>query len=109
MIELLSNSNKNLDELYNDINIYYSTDELKINTTEEKKYQSVEEVKKYAINKNYKYNDIDGVRVEFEDGWALIRFSNTGPIISARFEASTKERLQAITDEFMTIINKYKI
>ena len=109
MVELLSNSNKNLDELYNDINVYYSTDELKINTTEEKKYQVVEEVKKYAINKNYKYNDIDGVRVIFEDGWALIRFSNTGPIISARFEASTKERLQEINDEFMKIINAYSI
>ena len=109
MIELLSNSDKKLDELYNDINVYYATDELKINTTEEKKYQAVEEVKKYAISKNYKYNDIDGIRVEFADGWALIRFSNTGPIISARFEANTKQRLQKINDEFMKIINTYSV
>ncbi len=106
MIEVLSNTNKKMSELYNDINKYYATDELKINTTEENKYKIVEEVKKYAISKNYQYNDIDGIRVEFNDGWALIRHSNTGPIISARFEANTNERLKEITDEFMSIINK---
>lgn len=106
MIEVLSNTDKKMSELYNDINVYYSTDELKINTTEENKYKIVEEVKKYAIGKNYKYNDIDGIRVEFSDGWALIRYSNTGPVISARFEANSNERLKEITDEFMAIINK---
>lgn len=106
MIEVLSNTDKKMSELYNDINVYYSTDELKINTTEENKYKIVEEVKKYAVGKNYKYNDIDGIRVEFSDGWALIRYSNTGPVISARFEANSNERLKEITDEFMVIINK---
>lgn len=106
MIEVLSNTDKKMSELYNDINVYYSTDELKINTTEENKYKIVEEVKKYTIGKNYKYNDIDGIRVEFSDGWALIRYSNTGPVISARFEANSNERLKEITDEFMAIINK---
>ena len=106
MIEVLSNTDKKMSELYNDINVYYSTDELKINTTEENKYKIVEEVKKYAVGKNYKYNDIDGIRVEFSDGWALIRYSNTGPVISARFEANSNERLKEITDEFMAIINK---
>ena len=94
-------------ELYNDINKYYSTDELKINTTEENKYKAVEEIKNYAISKNYKFNDIDGVRIEFDDGWALIRYSNTGPIISARFEANSNARLKQITAEFMGIINQY--
>lgn len=106
MIEVLSNTDKKMSELYNDINVYYSTDELKLNTTEENKYKIVEEVKKYAVGKNYKYNDIDGIRVEFSDGWALIRYSNTGPVISARFEANSNERLKEITDEFMAIINK---
>lgn len=106
MIEVLSNTDKKMSQLYNDINTYYSTDELKLDTTEENKYKVVEEIKKYAIDKNYKYSDIDGVRVSFDDGWALIRFSNTGPIISARFEANTKERLDEITKEFTAIINK---
>ena len=108
MVEVLSNTDKKMSELYNDINVYYSTDELKIDTTEERKYKIVDAVKDYAINKNYKYNDIDGVRVEFNDGWALVRYSNTGPVISARFEANTKERLQQINDEFMPIIDSMK-
>ncbi len=106
MIEVLSNTDKKMSDLDSDINIYYSTDELKINTTEENKYKIVEEVKKYAIAKNYKYNDIDGIRVEFNDGWALVRYSNTGPVISARFEANSNERLKEINDEFMSLINK---
>ena len=106
MIEVLSNTDKKMSDLDSDINTYYSTDELKINTTEENKYKIVEEVKKYAIAKNYKYNDIDGIRVEFNDGWALVRYSNTGPVISARFEANSNERLKEINDEFMSLINK---
>ena len=106
MIEVLSNTDKKMSDLDSDINTYYSTDELKINTTEENKYKIVEEVKKYAIAKKYKYNDIDGIRVEFNDGWALVRYSNTGPVISARFEANSNERLKEINDEFMSLINK---
>ena len=106
MIEVLSNTDKKMSDLDSDINIYYSTDELKINTTEENKYKIVEEVKKYAIAKKYKYNDIDGIRVEFNDGWALVRYSNTGPVISARFEANSNERLKEINDEFISLINK---
>ena len=48
----------------------------------------------------------DARRVEFNDGWALVRYSNTGPVISARFEANSNERLKEINDEFMSLINK---
>ena len=106
MVEILSHTDKNLDELYKDIPIYYSTDEIKIQSTEEKKVAIVEKVKKYAVDKNYQFNDIDGVRVEFIDGWALIRYSNTGPNITVRFEANSNVRLQQIHDEFMDLINK---
>ena len=107
LIELLSNADKTLYELCEDISKYYSTDELKIQTTEEKKINVVNKIKEYAIEKGYKYNDIDGVRVEFEDGWALVRCSNTGPIVSARFEAKTEEKLKEINDKFISIINMY--
>ena len=68
----------------------------------------MEKVKEYAKEKKYKYNDIDGVRIEFDYGWALIRCSNTGAIVSARFEANDKELLNKIENEFMSIINLYK-
>lgn len=105
VVEILSLTDKNLDELFTGINKYYSTDELKLQTTEEKKVYIVDKMKEYAINKNYKFNDIDGVRIEFNDGWALIRYSNTGPVLTVRFEASTEARLKELNDEFMNIIN----
>ena len=43
--------------------------------------------------------DVDGVRVLFGDGWALLRTSNTQPVIVARFEAQTTERLDEIRSE----------
>lgn len=106
LVEILSHKSENLSELYKDIPVYYSTDEIKIETTEEKKIEIVEKVKQYAIDKKYSFNDIDGVRVEFNDGWALIRYSNTGPNITVRFEANNNERLNQIQEEFMEVIDK---
>lgn len=105
MVEILSNTDKNLSDLLVNINKYYSVDELKLDTTEERKVLIVDEIKKYAINKKYSFNDIDGVRINFDDGWALIRHSNTGPMLSVRFEANSEIRLKEIYDEFMNIIN----
>ena len=105
MVEVLSNQDKTLNELCDNISVYYSTDELKVKTTEENKYNIVNKVKEYCISKNYKFNDIDGVRVEFEDGWALVRVSNTGPHVTIRYEAHTKERLENIQKEYDAVVN----
>ena len=104
ILEILSNNNCKLSELLNDVNIYYSTDELKANVTDDNKFEIVDKIKKYCLNNNYNVIDIDGVRVEFEDSWALIRASNTGPNLTVRFEARTKERLNEIYNEFNNLI-----
>ena len=44
------------------------------------------------------------MRVNFEDGWALVRASNTGPNLTLRFEATNKTRLTEIKDEFMNLV-----
>ena len=54
-------------------------------------------------------NDIDGVRVSFSDGWALVRASNTGPNLTLRFEALNEKRLDEIKEEFMDLVNKYNV
>ena len=105
VLEILSLVNKPLSTLYAGLNKYYSTEEVKIKTTEDKKLLIVSKVKEYCDSKNYKYNDIDGVRVIFNDGWALVRSSNTGPNIITRFESNTEARLKEIELEFMTLIN----
>ena len=108
LLEILSNTKKSVDELLKGINKYYSTkEEIKFKTTDENKFQIVKKVEEYVKEKNYDYLDVDGVRVTFKDGWALVRASNTGPNLTARFEAKTKKRLLAIEKEFTDLINKY--
>ena len=106
LVEILSNTDKNFSELLEGINKYYSTPEIKIKSTDEEKFNVVENVKSYAISKGYNINTIDGVRVEFNDGWALVRASNTGPELTLRFEGVTEKRMNEIKDEFMGVIHK---
>ena len=108
LIEVLSNTNLKASELLNNTTKYYQTPELKIAVTDENKFEIVSKVKEYCQNKGYKYVDIDGVRALFNDSWALVRASNTGPNLTVRFEAETEDRLNNLQNEFMGIINEYK-
>jgi len=104
LLEILTHTDKKASELLDGVSKYYSTPEIKIKSTEEEKYILVEKVKQYALSKSYQICTIDGVRVEFEDGWMLARASQTGPDVSLRFEAKTKERLESIQQEFKKVI-----
>ena len=107
LIEILSKTSKRTSELLDGINEYYNTEEMKFTSLDEKKHEVIDKVKEYVISKNYEYLDIDGIKVLFEDGFALVRVSNTGPNITARFEANTIERRNEIETEFISLINKY--
>ena len=106
VLEILSNTDKKASELLEGINEYYSTPEIKVETTEDKKFGIIEEVRKYAESKGYSINDIDGVRVDFPDGWALVRASNTTPCLTLRFEGNTEEVRDRLHNEFMEVVNK---
>lgn len=105
VFEILSNSDKKCSELLEGYNKYYNTPEIKVATNDDKKWDIVSKVKEYVKGKAYEYLDIDGVRVKFSDGWALIRCSNTGPNITMRFEAKTESRLNEIKNEFSSLVN----
>lgn len=104
LVELLSHNEKRASELLEGMPEYFSTEELKFAYDDEKKFDVVNQVLDYASEKGYKINNIDGVRVDFSDGWALVRASNTGPNVTARFEGKTKERLAEIQQEFTALI-----
>ncbi len=74
-----------------------NTPELRVNVEEAKKFALVEGTKKrlVALGKG-NVNDIDGIRIDFGDGWGLVRASNTGPVIVLRFEAKTEVRMNEI-------------
>ncbi len=104
MVELLSRAEKTVDELAEGIPIYYSTPEIKFTANDDIKFGVVDRVGEYAKNKGYSYLDIDGIKVLFDDGWALVRASNTGPNITVRFEAKSEERLEELQEEFTNIL-----
>ena len=107
LLEILSKTSKSVEELLEGINHYYSTEELKFKSPDNIKFTVIDNIKKLLDEKGYKYNDIDGLRVDFDDGWALVRCSNTGPNITARFEAKSEERLNELKEEFLSYIEKY--
>ena len=107
LIEILSKTDKKVSELLNGINHYYSTEELKFKSQDDKKFLIVDKIREYVESKNYDFLTIDGVRVNFDYGWALVRASNTGPNITARFEAKTLEELDNLVTEFTNLINMY--
>jgi phosphomannomutase/phosphoglucomutase len=73
----------------------YITPEIRVDCPDEIKFKVVEDVKE-ALRKDYPVIDVDGVRVKFEDGWGLVRASNTQPALVLRFEALVEKRLQEI-------------
>lgn len=105
LIEILSKTDKTVSELLEGVTRYYSTPEIIIKSADDVKFKIIEKVKKYCLEKEYKINDIDGVRVEFDNGWALVRASNTGPNITLRFEGVTKEEMEKIQEEFMKLLD----
>jgi phosphomannomutase/phosphomannomutase/phosphoglucomutase len=88
----------------------FNTPELRVDTTEEKKVLIVDKLKEAFPDKpgvNYKLNLIDGVRISFEDGWALARSSNTQPVLVLRFESWTQQGLERIRGQVESVVNKY--
>ena len=103
--EILCKESKSIDELTSEYQKLFNTPEIKISCSDDKKFEVVEKIKNYCKEKNYEYLDIDGVRVKFNDGWALVRASNTGPNLTTRFEATTEKRVSELKEEFMNVIN----
>ena len=108
IIELLSKTDKKISELFEGMNHYFSTEEIKIRVRDDNKFKIVDEVIDYAKEKSYNFSLVDGIRVMFDDGWALVRASNTGPDLTVRFEAKTERRLKEIQNEFTLVIDKVK-
>jgi phosphomannomutase/phosphoglucomutase len=95
LIELLSKTDRKLSQLLEDVPKTVITPEIRVECRDEIKFNVVEIVKE-ELKKDHPVIDVDGVRVKFEDGWGLVRASNTQPVLVLRFEALTEKRLQEI-------------
>ncbi len=100
LLEILGATEASADELFAQFPVTYSTPEIKIRTTEQAKFEVIQRL---AIDGDFgdgTITTIDGVRVDYPDGWGLIRASNTSPVLSLRFEADGQEALDRIQDVF---------
>ena len=107
LLEILSNTDKSVEELLEGVNHYYSTEEIKFASPDTIKFDVIHKIEEYVKSQGYQYSDIDGIKVLYDDGWALVRASNTGPNITVRFEAKTENRLVEIQEEYTTLIKQY--
>lgn len=106
MLQILSNTDKKMSEMLDGATKYEGSPEVIYPVTDETKLQIVEKVKNKFISDGYKVIDIDGARVLFGDGWGLIRASNTGPNLTLKSEATSKERCEEILNKIKEYISE---
>jgi phosphomannomutase/phosphoglucomutase len=73
---------------------------MSISAPDARKFRIVEQMQRNAAFTGGRITDIDGLRVDFPDGWGLVRASNTSPTLVCRFEADTDQALARIQDAF---------
>jgi len=98
LLRVIAASGKSVHELLDDVPKFVSTPELRVECPDERKFDVVAAAVRHFRSK-YDVIDVDGVRVQFDDGWGLIRASNTQPVLVTRYEALTPQRLAAIRGE----------
>ena len=96
LLEIVAGSRKPLHAHFESLPKTFVTEEIRIDSSDDKKFEIVEKATKFFQDEGYVVNTIDGARIEFADGWGLVRVSNTGPILVMRCEAETKKRLKEI-------------
>ena len=108
LIEILSADSRTSDLVFADFPDSVNTPELNVTLAEGEHFAFVEELKTRAQFNDAVLIDIDGLRVEFADGWGLVRASNTTPSLVIRFEADNQAALQRIQQQFKTLILQIK-
>ncbi len=105
VLEILSKTDKKLSELLGDLPETFSTPELRVDCADEEKFAVVEKIA-HEFAKTNEVITIDGARILFENGWGLVRASNTQAILVMRFEADSEENLTKIREIVETEVKK---
>jgi phosphomannomutase/phosphoglucomutase len=98
LLRIVAASGVSVDEMLSDVPVFVSTPEIRVDCPDELKFEVVERAVRH-FRAIHDVIDVDGVRVLFGDGWGLIRASNTQPVLVTRYEARSRERLDAIQRE----------
>ncbi|MBU1862759.1 MAG: phosphomannomutase/phosphoglucomutase [Candidatus Omnitrophica bacterium] len=106
LLEIVAASDTPLSELLSDITPLFSTPEIRIPVPDEEKFRIAQKVTDHFKKENYSVIDIDGCRVNFKDGWGLVRASNTQPALTMRFEAISEDALHIIEKTVRTVVDE---
>jgi phosphomannomutase len=109
IIDILIKDGRKLSEIRKSLPQTYSTPEIRIESDDSKKFDIVKKLQFDLKAKNIDFNDIDGVRVNSDNGWWLIRASNTQPILVARCEANSKKNLDKLVENLKSILSEYNL
>ena len=103
--EILAKSHRSIAEIFRDFPESFSTPELNITVTDENKFEIID---RFMANSDIDGDKIliDGLRVNFDDGWGLLRASNTTPKLVLRFEGDTEESMNRIQNEFISELSR---
>ncbi len=107
LIEIVANSGKPLSYQLEGIPNMVSTPELRVDCPDDLKFQVMEKVSS-IVRRHHQVVDVDGVRVPFENGWGLVRASNTQPVLVMRFEAASSDLLKKYRQEIEGIVEQAK-
>ena len=108
VLELISD-NYTLDDFLKSLPKTFSTQEIKINCADEAKFTIIEELSILLDNAGLTVNKIDGLRVQKDNGWWLLRASNTQAVLVARIEADSEESLKAFQEELSYYLKKFDL
>jgi len=107
LAQLLSRTDKTLSELTSEIPIYHSTPEMRLECRDDAEKFNISKKADEYFMANYDCLTVDGVRIKFDDGWGLVRASNTQPVIVCRFEATTVDRMYEIQSEILDKLSEF--
>ena len=105
IIELISKTKKSVSNLNKELPILFSTPELNIEVSDENKFEIVEKFIANCTLEGEKIS-VDGLRINFDNGWGLLRASNTTPMLVMRFEGNTEENLIKIKNKFIKELSR---
>jgi phosphomannomutase/phosphoglucomutase len=98
LMRIVANSGKSISQLLADVPKFVSTPELRVDCEDDRKFGIMTSASAH-FKALYDVIDVDGVRIQYGDGWGLLRASNTQPVLVMRFEARTAERLAEFRGE----------
>ncbi|MCS7200077.1 MAG: phosphomannomutase/phosphoglucomutase [Caldimicrobium sp.] len=106
LAEILSRGSKPLSSFLEELPKMVSTPEIRTPCPDEVKFKVVEDLVKAFKEEGLKVIDVDGARIEFDEGWALVRASNTQPVLVLRFEAESDVFLKALQERVYDALQK---